>query len=113
MVSKKSVTLLLASGSRPFFAFVSMISLNGCSSNDRVKKCSSGGKKSICKQYNYKRSLVGRLKHFIRAWKILTSDSDTLSVVEGYQVPLISPPIQVRIQFRLIMSSSQDKLVDV
>ena len=31
MVSKKSFTLLVASGTRPFFAFVSIISVNGCS----------------------------------------------------------------------------------
>ena len=34
MVSKKSFTLLVASGTRPFFAFVSIISVNGCSFED-------------------------------------------------------------------------------
>ena len=57
--------------------------------------------------------LAGRLKHFTRAWKILTSDPEILSVVEGYQVPLISPPVQEHIPFSPIMSSAQERLVDV
>ena len=57
--------------------------------------------------------LAGGLKHFTRAWKILTSDPDILPVVEGYQVPVISPPVQEHIPFSPIMSSAQERLVDV
>ena len=41
--------------------------------------------------------LVGRLKNFIENWKILTNDTEILSLVEGYTIPFHEIPLQKNI----------------
>ena len=41
--------------------------------------------------------LAGRLKTFIENWKILTNDTEILSLVEGYTIPLHKIPQQKNI----------------
>ena len=37
--------------------------------------------------------LAGRLKNFIENWKILTKDTEVLSLVEGYTMPFYEIPL--------------------
>ena len=41
--------------------------------------------------------LAGRLKNFIENWKILTNDTEILSLVEGYAIPFHEIPQQKNI----------------
>ena len=41
--------------------------------------------------------LAGRLKNFIENWKILTNDTEILSLVEGYTIPFHEIPLQKNI----------------
>ena len=41
--------------------------------------------------------LAGRLKNFIENWKILTNDTEILSLVEGYTIPFHKIPQQKNI----------------
>ncbi|KYN15932.1 hypothetical protein ALC57_11825, partial [Trachymyrmex cornetzi] len=34
----------------------------------------------------------GRLGHFLHIWKIITSDQEVLSAIQGYKIPFFSPP---------------------
>ena len=36
--------------------------------------------------------LAGKLKNFIENWKILTNDTEILSLVEGYKIPFHETP---------------------
>lgn len=56
--------------------------------------------------------LAGRLKHFSSAWEKVTKDQEILSIVEGYKIPLITPPVQIGVPKIPKLSMSQKELID-
>ena len=56
---------------------------------------------------------AGRLKHFQRAWKLITKDPEILSLIKGYKIPLLKTPIQDKTPPIPHMSKAQKNLVEI
>ena len=61
-------------------------------SSGESKTHTSLHKKLILWKKNSNLQLAGRLKNFIQNWKILTKDTEILSLVEGYTIPFHEIP---------------------
>ena len=57
--------------------------------------------------------VAGRLKHFLKNWKVLTSDPHILEIVEGYQIPSLSIPQQVKPPAAIQFSEKDKSLIDL
>ena len=57
--------------------------------------------------------VAGRLKHFLKNWKVLTSDPHILEIVEGYQIPFLSIPQQVKPPAAIQFSEKDKSLIDL
>ena len=57
--------------------------------------------------------VAGRLKHFLKNWKVLTSDPHILEIVEGYQIPFLSIPQQVKPPAAIKFSEKDKSLIDL
>ena len=57
-------------------------------------------------------NLAGRLKYFVKAWETLTQDPNVLSLVKGYEIPLLSKPRQQKPPQDVQMNLAQRLLVD-
>ena len=56
--------------------------------------------------------IVGRLKHFSKAWKKLTRDQSILNLMDGYSILFQRKPFQSKTPFQLATSREQQKLID-
>ena len=56
--------------------------------------------------------LAGRLKHFLKAWQILTKDPKVLSIVKGYEIPFMAVPHQKKTPHSTQTSSCQAELIN-
>ena len=54
---------------------------------------------------------AGRLKYFVQNWRKITSDKTVLEMVEGYQIPLISTPLQWRRRVTKARSAKQMNMI--
>ena len=57
--------------------------------------------------------VAGRLKHFLKNWKVLTSDPHILEIVEGYQIPFLSILQQVKPPAAIQFSEKDKSLIDL
>ena len=57
--------------------------------------------------------VAGTLKHFLKNWKVLTSDPHILEIVEGYQFPFLSIPQQVKPPAAIQFSEKDKSLIDL
>ena len=55
-------------------------------------------KKVFSKQKITKCALSGMIKEFLPAWKLLTKAQELLALVEGYQIPFVTEPVQEKAQ---------------
>lgn len=62
--------------------------------------------------YNVKSAAAGRLRLFIQNWQILSQDPWVLQTVEGYQIPLISEPVQSQEPYPIVSKPDEMILVD-
>ena len=56
--------------------------------------------------------LAGRLTYFVQSWEKLTSDQNVLSLVKGYEIPILVEPFQEKSLHQIKMSSAEKQLVD-
>ena len=56
--------------------------------------------------------LEGRLKSFLPPWQILTQDRQILSIVEGFEIPLSSKPMQEKLPISMKTTLEQTELID-
>ena len=54
----------------------------------------------------------GRLKFFLENWKKLTNNRHILKIIQGYQVPLSSKPIQCFLLSEIQMKHEEQALAD-
>ena len=56
--------------------------------------------------------LAGRLKSFLPAWQILTQDRQILLIVEGFEKPVSSEPMQEKLPIPMKTTLEQTELID-
>ena len=56
--------------------------------------------------------LAGRIQRFLVNWKLLTTDKNILNIVKGWEVPLMSLPIQTRLPQAIKMNSLEETVMD-
>ena len=57
--------------------------------------------------------MVGRLKHFVRAWMKITQDPKILDIVKGYQIPFHLKPFHSKAPSQPTGSREEGKLVEL
>ena len=57
--------------------------------------------------------LKGRVKHFLKAWKILTKDPEILEIVKRFKIPFLRNPTQDRVPQTPQMGQEQAALLQV
>lgn len=62
--------------------------------------------------YKVKSVAAGRLRLFVKNWQIISQDPWVLQTVMGYQIPLISKPVQNQEPYPLVTKSDEMILVD-
>ena len=57
-------------------------------------------------------SKAGKIKYFLQNWKVLSNDPAILEIVEGWKLPLVGRPQQVREPRSIHMSRIEQEVVD-
>ena len=57
--------------------------------------------------------LKGRVKHFLKAWEILTKDPEILEIVKQFKIPFLKNPTQDRVPQTPQMGQEQAALLQV
>ena len=55
---------------------------------------------------------TGRLKFFTPAWEMITQDPWILQVIQGYQIELVTPPVQQSLPNVPKLSSTQETVLE-
>ena len=51
----------------------------------------------------------GRLKYFLKNWQKITNNNFVLSIIQGYNIPLIKRPSPIRSKNQRILSIEESK----
>ena len=55
--------------------------------------------------------ILGRLKHFVKKWELLTKDQSILEIVKGYQIPFLSQPLRQQLSREIHLNLKQKSVV--
>ena len=74
---------------------------------------SSHNERNIFKLPNPSCPLAGRIRYFLNAWEILTSDNFFLGIVQGFRIPFLVEPRQQRVPQTIILNEKETHLVSM
>ena len=60
---------------------------------------------------SYLNTTRGENKFFLKNWEKITRDREILNIVQGWEIPLLSPPIQTKPPNKISFSEQEKKVI--